>query len=276
MTNNQNNPREFDAVIGGETPPPLQGVVLGGIKGIKRRLNSSDYEVRITALKNAIDYGDIGLDLIINALTDSEQEVRLFAANLLKENGGEKGKQALLSFSEIGAIYSNNTSLKKVLDRILKILEEKAPDIAAALQPGLTREEIDEIIKDLPFHLPEEVYELYQWRNGILESTMIDICESSVRVSFNSLEESLKQFQSLKNCDCPSNILIIFWCNHEFGGEFFAVVLGDTSSNIIHLQEDIFGNEKYLDDKYVKNNIIYLTLQQMIYTIEEWCQKLPM
>ena len=53
MTNNQNQPREFDAVIGGEAPPPVQGVVLGGIEGIKRRLSSSNIEARIAALSEA-------------------------------------------------------------------------------------------------------------------------------------------------------------------------------------------------------------------------------
>ncbi|MBW4605077.1 MAG: hypothetical protein KME29_37400 [Calothrix sp. FI2-JRJ7] len=50
MTNNQNQPREFDAVRGGETPPPIQGAVLGGIKGVKQRLGSPVFEVRVAAL----------------------------------------------------------------------------------------------------------------------------------------------------------------------------------------------------------------------------------
>jgi hypothetical protein len=33
MTNNQNQPREFDAVLGGDNPI-ITDVVLGGIKGI--------------------------------------------------------------------------------------------------------------------------------------------------------------------------------------------------------------------------------------------------
>lgn len=40
MTNNQNEPREFDIVLGGEKPPPSQGAVLGGIEGVKQRLTS--------------------------------------------------------------------------------------------------------------------------------------------------------------------------------------------------------------------------------------------
>ena len=37
---------------------------------------------------------------------------------------------------------------------------------ASLLQPGLSRNEIDSIIASSNIILPEEVYELYQWRNG--------------------------------------------------------------------------------------------------------------
>lgn len=39
----------------------------------------------------------------------------------------------------------------------------------SSLQPGLTFEQIEEITASLPFRLSVEVYELYQWRNGIKE-----------------------------------------------------------------------------------------------------------
>ena len=35
MTNNQNQPREYDAVLGGQSPPPVEGAILGGIEGVK-------------------------------------------------------------------------------------------------------------------------------------------------------------------------------------------------------------------------------------------------
>jgi len=56
--------------------------------------------------------------------------------------------------------------LTEALDRIGNYLQQHAPEVFATLQPGLSYEEIEEIVKDLPFRLPPEVYELYQWRNG--------------------------------------------------------------------------------------------------------------
>jgi hypothetical protein len=51
-------------------------------------------------------------------------------------------------------------------ERLLALLQSDFPWDAEHFQPGLSREEIEEKISELPFSLPEEVYELYQWRNG--------------------------------------------------------------------------------------------------------------
>ncbi|MBD2452956.1 hypothetical protein H6G80_02425 [Nostoc sp. FACHB-87] len=98
MNNNPNQPREYDAVLGREAPPPVSGVVLGGIEGVKNRLGSSVVEVQVAALSEALNYGDEGLDLVIEALQNSVNEAKHFAARLLKQKGGEKGKQALLHY----------------------------------------------------------------------------------------------------------------------------------------------------------------------------------
>lgn len=89
MTNNQNEPRKFDIVLGGEKPLPLQGAVLGGLEGVKQRLASSVVEARVAALNEALNYGEIGLDLVINSLEDKHRKVRQAAAKLL-ENRTEK------------------------------------------------------------------------------------------------------------------------------------------------------------------------------------------
>ena len=54
MPNEQNQPREYDAVLGGQNSTPVDAAVLGGIAGIKSRLASPAVEVRITALSEAL------------------------------------------------------------------------------------------------------------------------------------------------------------------------------------------------------------------------------
>lgn len=100
MTNNNlNQPRKFDAVLGGKNPPPIDGVVLGGIKGVKNRLQSSDIDLQIAALIEAMNYEDAGIDLVIEALHSNLERTQLLAARLLRKRGGGKGNQALLDYN---------------------------------------------------------------------------------------------------------------------------------------------------------------------------------
>ncbi|AVH65278.1 hypothetical protein [Nostoc sp. 'Peltigera membranacea cyanobiont' N6] len=98
MNNNPNQPREFDAVLGGELPPPVHGVVLGGLEGVKSRLNSSVVEVQVAALSEALNYGEVGLDLVIEALNHSSPYVQRNAAKILKSTVNFKAKEALLQY----------------------------------------------------------------------------------------------------------------------------------------------------------------------------------
>jgi len=60
--------------------------------------------------------------------------------------------------------------MSRILDAILKLesyLARERPDFFNALLPGLTIPEIDSLVSRFPFRLPVEVYDLYQWRNGM-------------------------------------------------------------------------------------------------------------
>lgn len=76
MNNNGDRPKEYDVVLGGQNPPPVQGVVLGGIEGVKRRLASQIVEARIATLSEALKYGEAGLDLVIEGLRDNSLQVQ--------------------------------------------------------------------------------------------------------------------------------------------------------------------------------------------------------
>ncbi|MEG3991400.1 formylglycine-generating enzyme family protein [Microcoleus sp. S28C3] len=94
MTENPNQPREYDAVLGGESQVPLGAAVLGGIPGIKIRLASPIVEVKVAALSEALSrYGDAGLDLIIAALQDESIAVKFAAYSLLKDRDEPSLKQ---------------------------------------------------------------------------------------------------------------------------------------------------------------------------------------
>ncbi|BAY10074.1 STM4015 family protein [Calothrix sp. NIES-2098] len=98
MTDNQNQPKDYDAVLGGQSPPPIDGVVLGGIEGIKRCLSNPVANVRITALSEALKYGDAGLEVVRQALQDESKLVRRFAYRLLKQRVEPQVIQALQTY----------------------------------------------------------------------------------------------------------------------------------------------------------------------------------
>ncbi|GET36266.1 formylglycine-generating enzyme family protein [Microseira wollei] len=98
MADNENQPREYDAVLGGKSEIPLGAAVLGGILGVKTRLASPIVEVRIAALNDALKYGEAGLDLIIEALRNESNQVKWAAFSLLRDRNEEKVKQNLDKF----------------------------------------------------------------------------------------------------------------------------------------------------------------------------------
>ena len=99
MVENLNQPREYDAVLGGQTKTPANAAVLGGIEGIKRRLASAVEEHRIAALKDAPKYGEAGLDLVIQALQNESRQVMWAAYRLLRERAEPRVKQILQEYN---------------------------------------------------------------------------------------------------------------------------------------------------------------------------------
>ena len=95
MLDHPNQPQEYDAVLGGQTPIPEASAILGGIEGVKRRLASQFEEQRIAALSEALKYGEAGLDLVIGALQDESTQVEKTAYLLLRARTEPRVKQAL-------------------------------------------------------------------------------------------------------------------------------------------------------------------------------------
>lgn len=82
--------------------------------------------------------------------------------------------------------------LSQALERIWNWFEVNAPAMLTFLQPGLTRGQIDAQVRDLPFQLPKEVYQLYQWHNGSSAEQNIEFLP---QYRFLSLEDAIAQYQ---------------------------------------------------------------------------------
>ncbi|WP_445637597.1 hypothetical protein NSTC745_02737 [Nostoc sp. DSM 114161] len=95
MAKKQNQPREYDAVLGTQNSAPVGSVILGGLEGVKSRLKSVDIEVQIAALKEALNYGEAGLDLVIQAWQYESGKLKWAAYSLLRHREEVRVKQAL-------------------------------------------------------------------------------------------------------------------------------------------------------------------------------------
>lgn len=104
MSENSHQPKDNDAVLGGNSPA-YSGLVLGGIEGVKWRLGRSEssgrtasIEQKITALNDALKYGQVGLELVIEALEDESWHIHQAAYSLLKSSSANHVKQLLLQY----------------------------------------------------------------------------------------------------------------------------------------------------------------------------------
>lgn len=85
------------------------------------------------------------------------------------------------------------SNLTDSLELILSWLQENKPSFASSLQPGLSRAEIQDMLGDeFTLRLPNDFYELYQWRNGIPYGDE-EVISFFPGFAFNSLEYALDQ-----------------------------------------------------------------------------------
>jgi len=126
---NLDQPKPYDAVRGGQLPPPVGGVVLGGLAGVKHRLSSSVSEHRIAALRETFNYGDAGLKIVIKICQSETGSVQQAACDLLRKRLSSIAREKLQAFvassSDSEAEVDSN---QKILDRSSGAVSEKNDD----------------------------------------------------------------------------------------------------------------------------------------------------
>ncbi len=91
-------PQPHDVVLGGASPAPIAGLVLGGLDGVRHRLNSALVEERVGAIAQLSRYGQAGLDLLLQSLTDPAIAVQRAAYLQLHHSSDVKARRALRSY----------------------------------------------------------------------------------------------------------------------------------------------------------------------------------
>lgn len=102
MTDTPQIPSPSDVVLGSQLAAPSSGVVLGGIEAVKAGLASTSEKEQIAALTEALNYGDAGLSLVVQALASDSLIVRVYALNQLKIKDKELTLQQVLNSNKEG------------------------------------------------------------------------------------------------------------------------------------------------------------------------------
>jgi uncharacterized protein YjbI with pentapeptide repeats len=93
-------PQPGDLVLGGQSSLHGMGLVLGGVEGARRRLQSPDTAVRLAVIPELPQYGSAGLDLLIQALaSNTDWGVRLTAWKTLSLLSDPKAQEAAATLS---------------------------------------------------------------------------------------------------------------------------------------------------------------------------------
>ena len=120
-------------------------------------------------------------------------------------------------------------TLAEELDFIWGWLDDINPDPEIynfrCYQPGLSREKITSLTADLPFTLPKEIYQLYQWKNGMADiyDDLYDIflfrdqVYNGVSLGFYPLQSAVKEYGELSELGRPyQGQKIEFWNDQWF------------------------------------------------------------
>jgi hypothetical protein len=95
MNQSSEQPSNKDAILGGNAPPPAQAAVLGGLPNAELRLKSPSLATKLSALKDCTNYGQRGLNYVIEALNDPLPRTQYEAYLLLRNRTEPEVKEAL-------------------------------------------------------------------------------------------------------------------------------------------------------------------------------------
>ncbi|MEJ6951446.1 glycoside hydrolase [Natronospora cellulosivora (SeqCode)] len=194
-------------------------IAAASINDIEDSMESYDTNVRRNALRSTrnIDDTDIVIDILINALSDSENEVRKLALDLLAERGieAEKARSAvamlaiddrdnMLSFNAILALHQIDPELRGlwgqgIKDKLkglqTKNLERKDDLIIAVIETS------ESLLDDVEINIYADIYETHYNRDGRGSLQLRERKTDSISLIDKNINKSLSN--SIYNIEIP-------------------------------------------------------------------------
>lgn len=165
------------------------------------------------------------------------------------------------------------------LERLFQWLAINVPRIAQGLQPGLTREQIEVQVQALPFRLPEELYLLYQWRNGGTVEIAPEghppyqgAIELLPPYRLLSLEEAIEEYTNFLACygeleqsgDIPADSYLCFPVMNDSVYYYAARCDTEPKASAAILEANLFAEDRL--------SLTFNSLTEMMQAIVECCE----
>lgn len=155
-------------------------------------------------------------------------------------------------------------SIIQSLSRIDSFLSQNAPELLARFRKELSEEQINHLVRDLPWTLSEELHELYKWHNGsgynlVCHGYYLDSLEDAIETNeiFYTFPDSWKPsfFQFASNSiqeylfvDCNIRDSPVWYCFWEGGS---TEIFWSSTTKMFQVIADAYEiGAYYLDDNY--------------------------
>lgn len=162
---------------------------------------------------------------------------------------------AYLSDKSVSNTFKSDTIVKQTKSPLLEALERI--NFETEFYPGLTREEIDEIAQEIPFTLPEELYELYQWHNGAKERKGWEYCFAGCS-EFLTLQEAIDFTRVIAegeyNEDSWKPYYFFAFQEGTDNGDMYVLTIGEEKAAVL----------SYCPDSMVVTSISFTSVTQMM------------
>lgn len=159
------------------------------------------------------------------------------------------------------------------LNLLIDLIEKREPEEVNTLQPGLTREEIQQKTASLPFDFPEELYELYKWRNGVREDEMIGCNPLMIFRDhyLSNLDDAIDNYRLFKDIFDDEDKRIADWNKcfpfADLDGSYYLFVCGN------HILIDKYKSP--IIEVFEAISLIFYSFDSMLNTCIEWSQQSP-
>lgn len=114
---------------------------------------------------------------------------------------------------EIQTYPSTIDDIQVKLNRLMDSMRAAGLEVDGVFNPGLSREEIRQKTEHLPFPIPEELYQLYTWRNGTPTDTDLFMFRDHY---FISLEQAIEEYKHVEHYYHVVNALPFATCQSSW------------------------------------------------------------